>query len=188
MGKGIAILFYIIMLPTTGILILTWIVTYIKWKKHTAFFVLLSIWGLFTFLTGLLWFSAPYFRPMILTQKDITGNYIIDRDKFPGKQADWQYENFRFSITDNNELIFESRIYDNKWKADTVKVSYSSGYYDIDRKEYCNRKLRVHSDSTNHHIIRDNPTLYRQSFNDFYYVFESIKFGNVFFKKGQWKN
>jgi len=124
---------------------------------------------------------------MILTQQDIYGTYVIDKDRFPGKQADWQYENFRFKITDHNELIFESLIYDNKWKADTVKVSYSSGYYDEDKKEYCNQKLRVHSDSTSHHIIRDNPTLYRQNFSGFYYVFESEKFGNVFFKKGQWE-
>jgi len=187
MGKGIAIIFYIIMLPISGVLLFTWILTYLKWKNHYALFILLAIWVLFILGTGLLWFIEPYFRPMILTQKDIIGNYVIDKDKFPGKQADWQYENFRFTITDNDELIFESRIYENNWKVDTIKVSYSSGYYDIDKKEYCNRKLRVHSDSTSHHIIRDNPTLYRQSFKGFYYVFESEKFGNVFFKKGQWK-
>jgi len=187
MGKGEIAILYLIMLLTTGVLLLTWILTYIGWKKHTVFCILLAIWGFFILVIGLSWFSEPYSRPMILTQKDIVGNYVIDKDKFPGKQADWQYENFRFTITDNDKLIFESRIYDNNWKADTINVSYSSGYYDIDRKEYCNRKLRVHSDSTSHHIIRDNPTLYRQSFNRFYYVFESDKFGNVFFKKGEWK-
>ena len=72
------------------------------------------------------------------------------------------------------------------WKKEKIKVSYSSGYYDLDKQEYCNRKLRIHSDSRNHHIIRDNPTLYRKYFNKFYYVFESEKFGNVFFKKGTW--
>ncbi|WP_276979026.1 hypothetical protein [Flavobacterium filum] len=186
MGKGIAILFYLIMLPTTGILLLTWIATYLRWKKHTAFFVLLVIWGLFIFLIGLFWFAEPYFRPMILTQKDIIGNYVIDKDKFPGKQADWQYDNFKFTINENDELIFKSRIYDNVWKSDTVKISYSTGYYDLGKEEYCNRKIRVHSDSTSHHIIKDNPTLYRQSFGQFYYVFKSEKFGNVFFKRGKW--
>lgn len=187
MGKGIAILFYVIMLPASGILLLTWILTYIKWKKHYALFILLSIWTLFILGTGLLWITESYFKPMIVTQQDIYGTYVIDTEKFPGKQADWQYENFRFTITQNNELIFESHIYDNKWRADTVKVSYSSGYFDLDKNEYCNRKIRIHSDSTSHHIIRDNPTLYRESFNSFYYVFESEKFGNVFFRKGQWK-
>jgi len=187
MGKGIIILFYLILLPISLLLLLAWIVTFIGWRKHTPIFILLSIWAFFILLTGILWISEPFFKPMILTQQDIYGTYVIDKDRFPGKQADWQYENFRFKITDHNELIFESLIYDSKWKADTVKVSYSSGYYDEDKKEYCNQKLRVHSDSTSHHIIRDNPTLYRQSFSGFYYVFESEKFGNVFFKKGQWK-
>jgi len=70
---------------------------------------------------------------MILTQQDIYGDYIIDWDKFPGKQADWQYDNFKFSITENDQLIFKARIYDNVWKFDTVKVSYSSGYYDLEK-------------------------------------------------------
>lgn len=187
MGKGIPMFFYLILLPLTAMLLLTWGVIYLRWKKHTAFYILLAFWGFFIFGTVLLRITEPYFKPMILTNKDIIGDYIVDKNKFPGRQADWQYENFKFTINENDELIFQSRIYDNVWKSDTVKVSYSSGYYDLDKKEYCNRKLRVHSDSTTHHIIRDNPTLFRQNFNCFYYVFESEEFGNVFFKKGQWK-
>lgn len=186
MGKGILILFYLIMLPTTGILLLTWMVTYIGWKRHTPFVFLLALWGIFISGTGLLWLIEPYFRPMILTQKDIIGNYVIDKNKFPGKQADWQYENFKFTITENEKLIFKSRIYDDFWKSDTVTISYSTGYYDLDKEEYCNRKIKIHSDSTSHHIISDNPTLYRQNFGRFYYVFESEKFGNVFFRKEKW--
>jgi len=187
MGKGIVILFYTIMIPSTVILLITWGITYWKFKKHTAGKILLIFWGLFIIGTALLFITEPYFRPAILTNEDICGTYIIDKDKFPGKQADWQYENFRFNITKENSLIFESRVYDNIWKSEVVEISFSSGYYDSDKEEYCNRKIRIHSDSTNNHIIRDNPTLYRLMFNDFYYVFESEKFGNMFFKKGKWK-
>ena len=38
----------------------------------------------------------------------------------------------------------------------------------------------------NHHILIENPTTYRQVWN-FYLVFNSKKFNNVFFKKGNWK-
>jgi hypothetical protein len=186
MGKGIAILFYLIMIPSTIILIITWIITYWKYKKHIAGKILLAFWGLFIGGIVLLYFTESYFRPAILTNEDIYGSYIVDKEKFPGKQADWQYENFRLRITNNN-LILESRIDDNIWKSEEVKISFSSGYFDLDKEEYCNRKIRIHSDSTNHHIIRDNPTLYRESFNNFYYVFESVKFGNMFFRKGEWK-
>ncbi|MCU0327698.1 MAG: hypothetical protein MUE53_01800 [Chitinophagales bacterium] len=183
MGKGIAILFYVIMLPTSGMLLLTWLATYLKWKKHIALYVLMGFWGFFLCLIGLIWITEPILKPSILTQKDLIGNYVIDKSKFPGKQADWQYENFKFTITEDDLLIFKSKIYDTIWKIDTVKISYSSGYYDLDKREYCNKKIRIHSDSTNHHIIRDNPTLYRLTLGDFYYVFESEKFGNVFFRK-----
>jgi hypothetical protein len=188
MGKGIVLIFYLFMLPITGLLLLIWIVTYLKSKKHFALYILIAVWTIFILGIGLLWITEPYFKPMILTQNDIYGTYVIDKDKFSGKQADWQYDNFKFTITKNDELIFKTLIHDNKWKSETVKVSYSSGYFDLDKNEYCNRKIRIHSDSLNNHIIRDNPTLYRKSFNNFYYVFKSKKFGNVFFKKGDWIN
>ena len=37
------------------------------------------------------------------------------------------------------------------------------------------------------HILETNPTIYREPF-DFYLVFKSEKFNNVFFEKGQWKS
>jgi hypothetical protein len=188
MGKGIVLFFYLFMLPITVLLLLIWGVTYLKSKKHFALYILIAVWAIFILGIGLLWITEPYFKPMILTQNDIYGTYVIDKDEFSGKQADWQYDNFKFTITKNDELIFKTLIHDNKWKSETVKVSYSSGYFDLDKNEYCNRKIRIHSDSLNNHIIRDNPTLYRKSFKKFYYVFKSKKFGNVFFKKGDWIN
>lgn len=124
---------------------------------------------------------------MIVTQKDIYGTYVIDKDKYPGEQANWQYKNFKFEITEDNKMIFQSHIYDNYWKQEIVDVSYAPGYFDFNKNEYCNQRIRIHSNRNNHHIIRNNPTLYRKSFNRFYYVFESEKFGNVFFKKGTWE-
>ena len=114
-----------------------------------------------------------------VTEEDIYGTYVIDKSRFSGEQADWQYDNFRFEVTRNNQLLFEHRVYDDVWELETVDVSFDPTWE--------NRRIRIHSDSTNHHIIRDNPTLYRLSYGEFYYVFESEKFGNVFFKKGEWK-
>ncbi|QRR00195.1 hypothetical protein [Dyadobacter sandarakinus] len=37
-----------------------------------------------------------------------------------------------------------------------------------------------------HHILMDNPTTYRETWS-FYLVFDSPKFGNVFFTKGDWE-
>lgn len=188
MGKEIVAILFLIMLPVSTLLILTWIFTYAKQKKHHALFFLIGIWAVFIIGIVLLWIAEPYLKPMIVTKQDIIGTYVIDKEQFPGEHADWQYDNFKFTITENDELIFQSRIYGNVWKSDTLNVSYSTGYYDLNKKEYCNIKIRIHADSTSHHIIRDNPTLYRQKFKRFYYVFESEKFGNVFFKKGKWQS
>ena len=177
MGKAILI-YLTFLIPFTIIAIIIW---GLFRKKYIIKFIGI-VWAIFTFLIILAIIVGKIMQPIIIKKSDIYGEYVIDRTKFKGRQADWQYENFRFKITENDELIFESRIYDNKWKSEKVKVSYSSGYYDDDKKDYCNQKIRLYSDSTNHHIIQDNPTLFRKSFG-FYYVFRSEKFGNVFFKK-----
>ena len=98
MDKAIIAIFIVIILPISGILILTWKWTYKKYKSHLAGYIL----GLILSLYVTLILINQYLKPMILTNNDIHGTYIIDRDKFAGKQANWQYENFRFRITDNN--------------------------------------------------------------------------------------
>ena len=37
-----------------------------------------------------------------------------------------------------------------------------------------------------YHIFKTNPTIYRSAWT-FYLVFNSTKYGNMFFKKGVWK-
>ena len=46
------------------------------------------------------------FREKKLTKKDYYGSYIINRNYFAGKQADWQYDHFRFEIRDNDSIYF----------------------------------------------------------------------------------
>ena len=180
-------MFFLVMIPLTIVLLVIWLITYWKTKRHIAGIILAGFWGLFIVLIAFAVFLEWFSKPMIVTNKDIYGTYVIDRDKFPGKQADWQYENIRFKLTENDEMIFQTRVYKDNWKTEKVKISFSTGYYDLDLEEYCNRNLIIHSDSNNNHIIRDNPTMYRKNLNRFYYVFESEKYGNVFFKKGKWK-
>ena len=182
MGKGIYI-YLTFLIPITIIFIIIWGI----FRKKIIIKSIGIVWGIFMFLILLAITIGKIMQPIIIKNSDIYGEYIIDKTKFEGKQAEWQYENFKFKITESDELIFESKIYGNKWKSEKVKVTYSSGYFDDNKKEYCNRKIRINSDSTNSHIIQDNPTLYRKSFG-FYYVFKSAKFGNVFFKKGKWKS
>jgi hypothetical protein len=54
-------------------------------------------------LSGILqWLTAK----TVLQKKDYYGEYVINRDYFPGRQADWQYESFRFEIKKNDSIYF----------------------------------------------------------------------------------
>jgi hypothetical protein len=113
-----------------------------------------------------------------LERDDIYGEYIIDRSKFPGKQADWQYNHFRFEITKQNEFLFHLTDKEKILKTYKGKVTFLEAY--------SRPRIVLQVDTPGHHIIEDRPTLFRTVWS-FYYVFNSPKFGNVFFTKGQWK-
>jgi len=123
-------------------------------------------------------FISIFYTKKTIKQADIYGSYIIDRSKFSGHQADWQYNHFRFEITESNQLIFFETKGRKVIKADTIEVYINTVYK--------NNRLVVESDTTNHHIVQSSPALYRTVWSH-YYVFHSEKFGNVFFKKGRWK-
>jgi len=48
----------------------------------------------------------PLTSKMIVNENDTRGKYVIDREMFSGKQADWQYNHFRFEITNNDIFLF----------------------------------------------------------------------------------
>ncbi|WP_235922054.1 hypothetical protein [Flavobacterium phycosphaerae] len=113
-----------------------------------------------------------------IEKEDIYGDYVIDRDKFAGKQADWQYNHYRFTITKDNQILFY--ITNKERIVKTIK-----GKAEI--KEYYtpSPRLKLIFEEPKFHIIADNPALYREIWS-FYYVFYSDKYQNVFFKKGTW--
>lgn len=138
-------------------------------KKTTKLFI-----GIVLFYCFLI-FNVYLFSKKEVSREDIYGEYIIDRSKYSGRQSDWQYNSFKFELRNNHKLYFYEM--DN---GKVTKVSIIPVYFCIPNH------LALVKDSTRHHILSDNPTLYRETFN-FYYVFKSPKFGNVFFKRGSWK-
>ena len=92
MGFGFNLFFVFILVPLTGILLVTWLLTRKKIFGKTLGLIWLGIFGL-AFLSGIAqWLSAK----TLLEKKDYYGEYIVNRDYFPGRQADWQYNNFKF--------------------------------------------------------------------------------------------
>lgn len=174
MGFGFNLMFIFILIPISGVLLILWLTTQKKLFGQILGLIWVGVFSLIALVSILEMFSN---RKGIKKSK-IYGQYVIDRSKFPGRQADWQYDNFRFRINKNNELIFHQTNGKHITKSDTFEIEYIGNYL--------SDRIKFKQNSNRHHIIEDNPTLYRQTWS-FHYVFYSEKFGNVFFTKGKWK-
>lgn len=162
------------MIPSTVILLLAWLFTYVTKNNHLPIYILLGIWIAFIGGSGLLFLIRPYFESMIVNEEDNYGVYKIDLEKFNPEQSRWQHDNFELEINRDHYL----RLY----KLKPERHIFDSVKYTFD-EDALNKRVRLETDSTQHHIIAENPTLYRKPFNHFYYVFESSKYGNMFFEK-----
>jgi hypothetical protein len=113
-----------------------------------------------------------------LHREDYTGSYIIDRSYFPGAQADWQYNHFRFEILPDDSIRFYVT------DGPSVVRSYPGHISIVDI--YDSSRLKLQMDTPVHHILAGNPTTYRQRWQ-FHLVFYSALFNNVYFTRGEWK-
>jgi hypothetical protein len=121
--------------------------------------------------------SIRYPEKMRLRRQDIYGTYVIDRSRYAGRQADWQYDHFKFKIEQPDNFTFYVMEKDTLVAFYRGKVRFSGRYP---------RRIALEMiDTPPHHIIAENPTLYREPYS-FYYVFYSKKLGNVFFTKKKW--
>jgi hypothetical protein len=123
-------------------------------------------------LLGLLLFNHLS-KPMVVRKDQIYGTYRVDKTKFDTAEALWQYENFEIQIG-RDHILRLYQLQPNRKIIDSAVFTFS---------EYFNAAhISLDLDSTRHHILSTNPTLFRKPFH-FYYVFESRKFGNMFFEK-----
>ncbi len=169
MGFGFNLFFVFILVPGSMVLLLLWLIT----KKSVFGQLLCLAWGGVIAIIIISLALRP-FTPIKVTTDKIYGDYVIDKSRFPGRQANWQYDNFHFSITENDILLFSFKHEDGRFRTDTFPVQFLENYH--------SHRIKIGKDTTRHHIIQDNPTLYRTTWS-FYYVFYSKKFGNIFFTK-----
>lgn len=169
--------FSIFMIFTIFISILL-VVIYLISAKVVFGKILLGFW---LFVISLFVISSAtnfIFKKKLLTKDDYYGEYVIDRNYFKGKQADWQYEHFRFEITEDDKIYFY--VTDN----DRIIKTYTGSISTV--KPYSSERLVIHMDEPVHHIMAYNPTIYRSTW-DFYMVFYSYEYNNMFFRKGEWE-
>ncbi|WP_210116325.1 hypothetical protein [Hymenobacter fodinae] len=164
----------LVLLPGTGILFWLAIAT----DKPIFLKALAGLWGVVFGLIGLAWLIHLFTPKSELEKDNYYGQYVIDRTKFPGKQADWQYNHFRFEITNDDRITFY------QMEGDSILNTYFGAISTV--KPYNSHRLVVRMKQPTHHILASNPTVYRQK-GHFYLVFKSSHFGNVFFTKNDWK-
>lgn len=138
----------------------------------------LIVIGLVICIPLLLFALSPLWTEISVSKKDNRGTYIIDREMFKGKQADWQYNHYRFEIKEDNTFLF--------YVTDKEKIIKTYKGYVTFHAPHVSTRIAIHMNEPSHHILESNPTLYRDIWS-FYYVFESKHYGNMFFKKGEWK-
>lgn len=141
--------------------------------------IILSIYTLgFSFII-IIWIVGTLAQKKVLEKSDFYGEYIVDLSYFRGKQANWQYNNFRFEIKTNDSIYFyvtESGIIKQTYKGKISTVA-----------PYKSARLVIEMNKPNHHILTTNPTIYRESWGNFFMVFNSPKYHNMYFRKGEWK-
>lgn len=174
MGFGFNLFFIFILIPLLVILLLLWLVTQKKIVGKAIAGICIGVLSLIIVSSVL----RAVFSKKVLSKDDYFGTYVIDEKIIPGKQANWQYNHFRFEIKDNDSIYFyvttKDRILQTyKGKIATVKPGNSE-------------RLVLHMPQPTHHVLTTNPTIYRSAW-DFTLVFDSPKFGNMFFTKGSWE-
>ena len=168
MGFGFNLFgFPLLILATVGLL-----VYFLATKKKIALKILGGLWALSIIIFCLSLFMNKFRKPISLTKQDIIGEYRIDTNFYPGTNAKWQYEHFKFSITPNDSFRFYLLGKGRILKTYTYNLKYSSGPPEL---------WSIVSDTTLK-ILKHPPTLYR-GHNKFYYVIRSDNYGNMFFRK-----
>ena len=162
--------------PLTILLLLIWAITRKKVIGKILGYFWIGLFGLFLLGTIIKLFTEQ----KKLKRKNYYGKYVINRDYFKGKQANWQYDHFRFEIKENDSIYFH--------ETDKEKIvnTYRGTIKTTDPSQYVSERLIITMEQPTHHIMTSNPTTYRNAWN-FYLVFHSDKFNNVYFKKGTWK-
>ena len=170
MGLG----FIIILLSLSVLLLLAYLLT----GEKTFVWILILGWGGVIALICVICTFSFFHTKKVVHAADIYGSYVIDRARYPGKQADWQYDHFRLKIDRNDGFI----LFQTDGERIVRKVQCSADFVE---GRHASSRLIITPQKAIAPILGGNPALYRSIFS-FYYVFQSPLYGNMFFKKGTW--
>lgn len=174
-GFNLGVIFIVFLL--TIILLLAWVVS----QKNIFGRILLIIWGVIIGLVVLSTTVRWVFSKKELSRKDYYGEYIIDRNYFSGEQSDWQYNHFRFEITENDSVFFHVT------EKEKITKTFKGVIKTTSPGDHASERLIIQMEQPTHHVLSANPTTYRETWS-FFLVFYSPEYHNMFFRKGKWRN
>lgn len=163
-----------IIFPLLAILLILWMISREKFFAKSIATIIIGICAFVCIVSVL----HMIFSIKELDKDDYYGKYIIDRSFFKGKQADWQYEHYRFEIKENDSVYF--------YCTDKYNIKKTFKGHISTVKPYNSERLILTMNEPSHHVVKENPSTYRGIW-DFYMVLHSEKFGNMFFRKGDWE-
>ncbi len=175
MFRGFQILFLLLISP----FIIGVFLKGLKHKSELSGKVILTLYALGTGFIIIMSIISILSKKKVLDKSDFYGEYTIDRNYFPGINADWQYNRYRFEIKDNDSIYFYST------DEEKILKTYKGKIF-TDKKRYTSRRIKFKMEQPTHHILTDNPTIYREPW-DFFMVLNSPKYHNMYFRKGKWK-
>lgn len=143
----------------------------IYWKMLLYAWVPLLI--IILFGASIIWLDSD----VILDKEDYYGAYRINRDYFPGEDAEWQYEHFKFEILENDSIHFYVTNNDSVVRVYKGKVFFNESY----------KSVRICFDMLLpvHHVMSDQPLVTRSRW-DFDIVMHSPLYYNMYFEKTSW--
>jgi 4-amino-4-deoxy-L-arabinose transferase-like glycosyltransferase len=146
--------------------------------RKRALKVLIRLW-LIPIILFTLWIGLHLLtEKMQVEQNDYYGEYVVDLEKYPGKQANWQYNHYRFKISKDNKIHL--------FKTDGDKILHEYIARVTFNNDFSNSRLRIKTSAPRPHIFKTQPTLYRTVWS-YYLTFDSTNYGRMFFKKGEWE-
>jgi hypothetical protein len=176
MGFGFNFAFILIVLPLSAVLLVLWFIS----GGNKFYSKALGV--LWLGVIGLVILSATVnaiTSKVVLEKEDFYGEYVIDRSYFSGKQADWQYNHFRFQITPEDSIHFHVT------EGEKIIRSYKGHVHALE-KNHKSARLAIYMDNPTHHIMLGQPTIYRNAWG-FTLVFLSPYYHNMYFTQDDWK-
>ena len=133
-----------------------WIVIWVTTVIFISFFVL----------------SSWFFSLTTVNKSKIIGRYEVDTTFYPGVNANWQQQHYRFEVRPHSQFAFFERLADGSEKMYLGNITWAN-----EKTEKWSISMDI-----DHHVVPLHPVLYRERFG-FYYVFKTKKYGNMFFRK-----